>query len=84
MLLLGTCLAVPANTVSTAQQAPDLLHAAGVVNFGDAAVQAAAKADLDNMRSRPFSARSLARQFAHGIDDLLPHGSKTSPVNSEY
>jgi RNase H-like domain found in reverse transcriptase/Reverse transcriptase (RNA-dependent DNA polymerase)/Integrase zinc binding domain/PHD-finger/Integrase core domain/C-5 cytosine-specific DNA methylase len=77
-------MAVPATTVGTASGPDVLLHQAGAVDFSDAAVQAAAKAELEEVRSKPFDASQLAAQFSHGIDSVLPHGSKAAPSSAEY
>ena len=78
-LLLGV-LAVP-------EQAPGVGPASavvGAVDYAEPAQREAAKAELEQLRQQPFNPRQLARQFAHGIDSMLPHGQRTAPATDEY
>ena len=83
LLLLFSCCVAASPTQHNNEPAVAQLPA-GLINFQDPATQASAVAELQELRSQPFNADALASQFAHGIDEHLPHGQRHAPASSEY
>lgn len=86
LLVALALLALLTQTTGMNTHARDLVAgvATAVPNFADAATVTAAKAELLEHRAQPYNAQALAQQFAHGIDLMLPHGSKSAPDSTQY
>ena len=85
-LLLALCAAAVAGTDTHCPAQSDLVAATSVsqVNYADPVVQAAALADLAELKAAPFDPHAMAERFEHGINSHLPHGVKHVVDKSEY